>query len=122
MPRYKNSRLWTGIGLLVTDSLFFGLSDPSKVSAYALIAAVLLLAATVYWTIGGILAILQWYGLTVGRHRRRLSMSLTCLVAGLAALQSVSQLSLHDVMVLVPLSLLAYLYLSYNRIQQEQAG
>jgi hypothetical protein len=60
------------------------------------------------------------YGLRV-KHRKRVSLTATALIAGLVALQSIGQLSAHDLAVVVPLVALGYFYFSYNKRQLSTA-
>ena len=102
-------------GLLVVDALFFGLSDPKKVPSLMLMAGYLLVVATLYFAVKGVLVLLSWYGLPTMRHKRRLTLSLTIVIGIFVALQSLGELGTRDVLVLVPFTWLSYLYFAYNR-------
>lgn len=86
-----------------------------SVKAPYLIIGFALLSLTLYFAINGLFKLLRLYGLPIGAKSRRTSLGVTGLVAGLAALKSVGQLTSRDLMVLLPLALLVYLYVSYNR-------
>ncbi len=62
-----------------------------------------------------------WYGLLGGAHRKRQARVLTGLVGGLIALQSIGELGPRDVLVLLPLALIAYLYVSYGKAERVPA-
>ncbi|HTB48743.1 MAG TPA: hypothetical protein VK712_01530 [Verrucomicrobiae bacterium] len=106
-------RFWFVSVLLVADGLFFTLTDPERLPSFAWIIGFVLLALTLYVLAYAVLGVGSWYGLPFKRHRRRLAGVLAGLVSGLLALQSVGELSARDVLVLLPLALIAYLYSSY---------
>lgn len=101
--------------LLATDVVVFGLTDPQEVPSIMLAGGFLLLAATLYQIILGLLQAADWYGLPGGAHRKRQARTLTGLIAGLVALQSIGELGPRDVLVLLPLAFIAYLYVSYGK-------
>lgn len=100
----------------IADGLFFGVIDPEKAVSSLFIVAFLLLAISLYVIVLGIFDIGTRYGLRV-KHRKRVSLTLTGVCASLLALKSIGQLSVHDLAVLLPLVVLGYFYLSYNRRQ-----
>jgi membrane-bound ClpP family serine protease len=101
--------------LLLGDSLFFSLTNPSSVPAALLIVGFGLLMTTLFMFVYGLIALLGFYGISFSKHQARFAVSATGLVAVICALQSVNELSIHDVMVLVPMALIAYVYVSYGR-------
>jgi hypothetical protein len=78
-------------------------------------AGFLLFVSTLYHLIKLTLTALGWYGLPSAINRRRLTVSATLVTAAFVALQSLGALGPRDVFILLPLSWLAYLYLSYGR-------
>ncbi|MGC1176662.1 MAG: hypothetical protein WA843_01210 [Candidatus Saccharimonadales bacterium] len=122
MHRLSHPVFWLIIVLFGVDGLFFGLTDPHSITSFGLIVGFGLFAATLYCLIKGLLRLASWYGLPVNRHRRRLSAALVGLVCSLLALQSIGELGPHDVVVLSPLIVVAYLYISYNRDSKRQTG
>lgn len=115
----RRSQFWHITGLLILDSLFFGLTDPAEVPSFALIVGFFLFAATLYQLIKGLFKLGSWYGLSFAAHQRRFAKILTGVIAGLVALQSIGQLSQRDILVLIPLAMLAYMYMTYGRAYQE---
>ena len=111
----SHPRFWLVSCLLVVDGLFFGLSDPQKVPSLLLAAGFLLMVATLYQLMLGLLHAADWYGLPGKAHRRRQARIVTGLAGGLIALQSIGELGQRDVLVLLPLAVLAYLYISYGK-------
>ncbi|MDB5164837.1 MAG: hypothetical protein JWL89_463 [Candidatus Saccharibacteria bacterium] len=114
----KQSRTWLLISMLAVDGLFFCLTDPDKVPSLFLMVGFLLCAATMYVLLRVIIATSAWYGLPLHRQGRRLAAVLTGTISALVALQSIGALGGRDVVVLLPLTLLAYLYVSYGRNTQ----
>ena len=105
----RNKHFRQLICLLIADFLVFGLTDAQAVPSIMLMVGFLLLAATIYSLTNGILTFSKLYGLSI-KNKQRLSASITGLVAGLIALQSIGQLNSRDIFVLLPLVALAYLY------------
>lgn len=108
----KRLHFWRISGLLLVDGLLFGVTDPDTASSVVLIAGFLLFCATLYYLLDGVLMLGALYGMPV-RHKKRVLRSLTLVIGGVVALQSIGQLSSRDVMVLTPLSVLLYLYVAY---------
>mgnify|MGYP001606272581 CR=1 FL=1 len=102
------------IGLLTIDIIVFSLTDALAVPSFMLIVGFLLLAATIYYLTYGLLTFFKLYGLSIKR-KQRVAASITALIAGLIALQSIGQLNSRDVFVMLPLVALAYLYSYYAR-------
>jgi hypothetical protein len=110
------SRPFTGliIGLIAADMLVFGMGNPHSAASWVLIVGYLLLVANFYVLMLGLVKLVSWYGLPVRSHRRRFVRITTGVFGGLIALQSVGQFSGRDLVVVVPLVVLAYLYFSYG--------
>jgi hypothetical protein len=104
----------------IADGLFFGVIDPEKAASGLFIVAFLLLVLSFYVLLLGICDIGTRYGLRV-KHRKRVALTVTAVIAGLLALQSIGQLSAHDLAVVLPLVALGYFYFSYNKRQTRVA-
>lgn len=123
MKIVSRSQFWSLAALLAADTVFFATTDPHEVPSFILIIGFLLLTATIYCAVRGLLALIRWYGLLPSdSHRRRLARVVTGLAAGLIALQSIGQLGVRDILVLLPLTLLAYLYITYGRVGKRGAS
>lgn len=101
-------------GLLVADSLVFGMTNPNQVPSIMLIIGFLLLSATAYYVYLGLLSVLKLYGVPI-RYKKRLLKAATGLTAGMVALQSIGQLVVRDVLVLSLLTGMLYLYTAYAK-------
>jgi hypothetical protein len=111
----SSPHFWRVSGLLVIDGVIFGLTDPRQVPSFVLAGGFILLAVTLYQIVLALLHAAGWYGLPGGAHRKRQARVLTGLVGGLIALQSIGELGPRDILVLLPLALIAYLYISYSK-------
>lgn len=117
MPRIlkiSNTRAAQGISLLIADMIFFGATDATKVAPYAVIIGFILLTLTCYWAVRGLLALSRLYGLNIKRSRS-LSYYLTAVISGLLALQSIGDLGGFDLIVLLPLITVGYIYMTYAK-------
>ena len=112
---FYSSQVSRFAALVVADALFFGLTDPANVPSFALIIGFLLFAATLYQLVKGIFKLGAWYGISYTKHQLRLARIVTGVLAGTIALQSMGQLVGRDILVLIPLLLVVYLYLSYGK-------
>lgn len=100
----------------IADGLFFGVTDPEKAASGLFIVAFVLLVVSLYVIMLGLSDIGARYGLRV-KHRKRVSLTVSAFISGMLALQSIGQLSVHDLAVVVPLVALGYFYFSYNKRQ-----
>jgi hypothetical protein len=110
----RHAHFWQGLTLLIADGLFFGMTDSRRVISSGLMLGFGLLVLSLYYLSLGLLAFIQLYGLSFGRHRHRLALFMTVGAAGLLALQSIGQLSLKDILVLGLLAAILYTYLGYG--------
>ena len=84
-----------------------------------LIVGFLLFSATAYYLFKGLLILLGLYGVHIG-HQKRFVVAATVVISGLIALQSIGQLGPKDVVVMIILALLFYLYTSYAKASQRK--
>lgn len=114
MKRFSHKRVRYGAGLLVLDGLLFGTTDAASVPSFVVIVGFLLLVLTFYSLIYGLLSLGGLYGIPL-RHSRQLAVYLSVVAGGLVALQSIGELSSRDVLVLLPLATIGYIYSAYAR-------
>ena len=114
MKLYKRSQFWQASGLMTIDIVFFSLTDPLRVPSALIIIGWLLLAVTLYAGSRWLIRALSAYGLPVHARPSRSALILSGIVSGLLALQSIGQLTTRDIVVLTPLTVVAYLYFSYG--------
>jgi hypothetical protein len=106
-------KFWQGLTLLFVDIAFFTTTDASKVAPFVLIIGFLLLVLTFYVLLYGLLGVSRLYGLPI-RHKQRLAVFLSGILGLIVALQSIGELSLRDILVLLPLATLGYVYGMYT--------
>ncbi|HET7059896.1 MAG TPA: hypothetical protein VFH99_01070 [Candidatus Saccharimonadales bacterium] len=106
---------WSLAALAAADLVVFSGTSPHSASSIVLFIGFMLLAASFYVLLLGALRLVAWYGVSPGRYRKRFIRLMAGLFSGLVALQSIGELSPRDVLVLLPLAFLAYLYMSYGR-------
>lgn len=109
---HKNSLLL--FGLVAVDSLFFGFTSPTRVSSPLLIVGFSLVVATLYGSLRLALSIAGVYSPWFRRQKRPVAY-LTGLLGVTLALQSIGQLTLRDVVVLMVLSAVLGLYYEYSK-------
>lgn len=111
-PQHRLHLGWLA-GLLVVDGVIFAGTDAHQVAVWLLIVGFGLAVLTVYRLVYFGLAFLRLYGLVIKR-RRRAAATLTGVIALLLALQSAGGLSPKDVLLLLPLVVIGYNYVSYG--------
>lgn len=116
----KRLHFWRVSGLLAADILLFTATDPKSTLSFMLMVGFLLLSATIYYVLDGILSLTKLYGLPL-RHKKRVLRAATMIVCGLLALQSIGQLSLRDILILGPLTALMYFYVAYSKASRRRA-
>ena len=102
------------LGLLALDLLLFCTTNPSTAPSFVTIVGYVLLVATFYYGIYGLIGLGRLYGLKIKR-RRSLAIYLTVVVGMVVALQSIGELGMRDVLVILPLALVGYLYSAYSK-------
>ena len=103
--------------VLVADGLFFGLVNPHQAPAIMLMAGYLLLAVTVLGAVQLIVQALRWYGGDTQRIGKQVLHYGAAALLLVIALQSTGQLTIRDIMTLVPLTILAFWYFGLRRPQ-----
>lgn len=114
MKLVHNKHVWKFTGLAAADGLMFGLTNAHSVSSPGLMVGFLLLVATLYYLANNLLSLTRLYGLKIKRQRR-LAAVITGSVSGLVALQSIGGLNSLDMLVLVPLVIVGYVYSYYGK-------
>jgi hypothetical protein len=108
--------------LIVADCLVFTVVDPRKATAPWLIVGYILLGIT-FFSLAGLFAnSLKGYGERVQKYGRRFLRYGAAILVALIGLQSIGQLTVKDVVTLLPLAVLAYWYLGYGKTYGKNAA
>lgn len=101
--------------LIAADCLVFTMVNPRSASAHWLIIGYVLLGLTLFGLSSLIATSLRNYGDVLYAKSRRLLRYGVSILVGVIGLQSIGQLSVKDVSVLLPFVVLAYLYFGYGK-------
>ena len=96
------------------DLLFFGFVNPVSGHSYVAIVGSLLLAISIYIMLRLIVMLFSVFFPISQRSQNRLGVFLSLVAVFLLLMQSVGQLSARDVLAVVPLMLISYLYIGYS--------
>ena len=114
MKYVSRLRSWLLAGLLLVNLAVFSGSNPHNAPSLMLIIGFGLLMLNFYLLMLGLVK-LGNYGLLTGRYQhKRFARLTTGLFAGLVALQSIGELGPRDIVVMLPLAVVGYLYISYG--------
>lgn len=113
MKLISRKRAWQLAGLLIADLGVFGLTNATQVASYILIVGFLLLVVTIYCAAYGLAEMARLYGLPV-KHKPRLATYTAVFVGLMVALRSIGELNSRDVLVMIPLAFIAYVYSFYG--------
>ena len=115
----KHIKRWPIALVLGLDAAFFGFTDPSRVAAAMVMVGFGLFVANLYMVMSAFIGIAGWYGVSFGSHARRVAAVATGVISGAVALQSVGQLSVRDIIVVLPFAVILYMYTSYGQQSSE---
>jgi hypothetical protein len=108
-----HTHFWYALAVLIADVIFFSSINASQIAPFVLIIGFALLVLTCYILIYVLLSIARLYGLPV-RYKQRLALYLSGVIGLVVALQSIGELTPRDVLVLLPLATLGYIYAVYT--------
>jgi hypothetical protein len=106
--------IWSTPLLIVIDMGFFGLTDPNKVDSGLLIIGYLLLVVTLFAVMRLLARVISLYGVPKNQANRVMGMT-GGVISLCLALSSVGELSMRDLVVILPLAALLYIYLFYAK-------
>lgn len=110
--------LLIGAGIIGFDALVFATTNATKVAAYTVMVGFVALGLTLWAANYGVLSLLALYGVKLKRKRRK-ALYLSLLLSGLVALQSIGELSAHDLYVLTPMLFIGYGYSTYTKANRQ---
>lgn len=102
------------IPLLAADIVFFSLINPLNSNSFMIIIGCLLTALTIYVVLRALTRLLAVFITMSQRTQRRFAIFTTLLLMFLLLMQSIGQLSLRDIIAIVPLMVVLYIYLTYT--------
>lgn len=114
MKRLRHRFAAYGALLLGVDALAFLTTNAATVPSFMLITGFLLVWLTLWGVCYGVCAATAFYGVRI-RRKKRFSFYMSALLSGVLALQSIGELSMRDILVLLPLAIIGYLYSVYFR-------
>jgi len=110
---HRKRKLIVLAGLFVADGFFFSLVNPNKVYAAVIILGFMLLALTIYALLDFLLALAERvvpFSLTT---KKRIALATTLVLSLLIAMQSIGQLTVKDILAVIPLVIVLSFYFSY---------
>ena len=111
---HKKRLTWQILTALIIDAFFFGLVNPNKVNSLYLIVGFILIGVTIYLLMQLLLIFFVRLGFKV-KNKRKIAIFVAVLLSLLLSLQSIGQLSVRDVVIIVPIAILLYIYTAYIR-------
>jgi hypothetical protein len=110
---------WAMAIVVALDGLLFCTTNVSQASSIVVAAGFLLVVATLWVLLYGLALFASLYGVKQIR-KARIALYGSLLFGGLIALQSVGQLSVRDLSVMVPLVIIGYAYSLYMQGSQHK--
>ncbi|MDL2341460.1 MAG: hypothetical protein QFB87_00035 [Patescibacteria group bacterium] len=114
MKNIRSRPFWLTIGLIITDALFFGLTNPVKVASILLIAGFALVLLTMYWLLYNLQRLSALYVPWLA-GQKQLSLTVVIGLGVLLALQSVGQLTSRDSLLITLAASVLYAYSVYGK-------
>ena len=111
-PHAKRKLIRLG-ALFVVDALFFSLVNPVQAHAVVTIVGFVLLVLTLYVLIDFLLAVSERIIPFSAHAKRRMALATTLVAALLIAMQSIGQLTVKDILAVIPLIVVLSIYFSY---------
>lgn len=99
--------------LFIIDGVFFSLVNPVQAYAVVIVVGFLLLVVTLYVLIDFLLAVSERIIPFSPHTKRRMALATTLVLSLLIAMQSIGQLTVKDVLAVVPLIVVLSVYFSY---------
>jgi len=115
---YHAKRVGVVAVFAIVNMLFFGLFNPQASSPLIVILGCCLLVITIYLVSVAFTELLSWGISLTKMTRRRVALFVTMLSTFLILMQSIGQLTLRDALAVLPLVLIAYLYITYSKTKQ----
>lgn len=105
-------RYLESLTIIILDIGFFTKTNANKAPAIVLMLGFVLVYLSIYMLVYVVLSFLKLYAVPIKR-KRRLTWYITSVISLFIALESIGELSAKDIIVVLPLAVLAYLYINY---------
>ena len=109
---FKTKLVRLSLALFVLDIIFFGGLNSSRVSQIILEVGYVTLLANIYLLSYSLTSLIRLYGIVI-KNPKRFSIYATSFLGVIIGLQSVGELSGHDIIVVLLLAVGSYSYLNY---------
>jgi hypothetical protein len=119
VKQHTKRKLTKLAALFVVDILFFSLVNPIQSHAVVIFVGYLLLVITLYVLIDFLLAVSERIIPFSPHTKRRMALASTLVLALLIAMQSIGQLTVKDVLAVIPLVIVLSVYFSYMLKKQQ---
>jgi len=113
MKKHHKRKLLRLAVLFVADALFFSLVNPQKVYAVVIIVGFVLLGLTIYALLDFLLALAERIVPFSLHTKKRIALAATLVISLLIAMQSIGQLTVKDILAVIPLVIVLSFYFSY---------
>ena len=114
-----NKPMRSALVLFVLDCFFYGTLNTNKVAQVMLVAGYVLLMANLYVLVYGVTSLIRLYGIEL-KKRKRLSLYMSLFLGLIIAIQSIGELSAHDVFVMGLLAAFGYGYITYVSMSKQK--
>jgi multisubunit Na+/H+ antiporter MnhG subunit len=106
------------IGLVIIDAAFFSSVNPTNAASLLLVLGFVLSVATFYGLCRVVCKLLSLYSRAIRAQQKQLVAVLSVIFGLSLALTSIGQFSPRDLLVIIPIAIIAYVYLLYSRGRQ----
>jgi hypothetical protein len=113
VKQHTKRKLFRLAALFIVDALFFSLVNPIQTHAVVIFIGFVLLVLTLYVLIDFLFALSERVIPFSHRTKRRMALATTLVLALLIAMQSIGQLTVKDVLAVIPLVVVLSIYFSY---------
>jgi hypothetical protein len=113
VKQHTKRKLFRLAALFIFDALFFSLVNPIQTHAAVVFVGFALLVLTLYVLIDFLLAVSERIIPFSPHTKRRMALATTLVLSLLIAMQSIGQLTVKDVLAVIPLIIVLSVYFSY---------
>ncbi|MDL2363416.1 MAG: hypothetical protein QFB86_03500 [Patescibacteria group bacterium] len=115
----KHGKRWYSLSLLTVDISLFGFTNPENVSSPLLIVAFLVLCINIFFAVYALNIIAGRGGFVISAQQRKAAYIGAGVFSVVIALQSIGQLTVRDIAVMLPFVVIGYLYVTYGQTSKQ---